>query len=119
MPGCGGGRLARSRITLAGMEKNGFFSGVEIAFVSSDKLQLELQAKKIPFAGNVLSWFIKSPTHFMGVTLVGNTAALVLFGMLMTEFLKPVLLGWFPIFLSSQVNYLIVQTFVSTIIVNE
>ncbi len=94
-----------------------FFSGIEIAFVSADKLQLELQAKRIPVAGRVLSYFIKSPTHFMGVTLVGNTAALVLFGMFMTEFLKPIMTVWFPVFMESEFNFFILQTFVSTIIV--
>ena len=94
-----------------------FFSGIEIAFVSSDKLQLELQAKKIPIAGRLISYLIKSPTHFMGITLVGNTAALVLFGMLMTQFLQPVLAKWYPVIADSQFNFFIIQTLVSTIIV--
>ena len=94
-----------------------FFSGIEIAFVSADKLQLELNAKRIPIAGRVLSYFIKSPTHFMGITLVGNTAALVLFGMFMTQFLQPFMIQWFPVFMESEFNFFIVQTLVSTIIV--
>ena len=94
-----------------------FFSGVEIAFVSADKLQLELQAKKIPIAGNILSYFIKSPTHFMGITLVGNTAALVLFSMFMTEFLKEPLEIWFPILAKNAFNFFLVQTLLSTLVV--
>ena len=94
-----------------------FFSGIEIAFVSSDKLQLELRSKSIPVAGKLISYFIKYPSHFMGVTLVGNTAALVLFGMFMTEFLQPVFEYYFPVFFSKDLNFLIVQTIVSTIIV--
>lgn len=94
-----------------------FFSGIEIAFVSSDKLQLELRSKSIPIAGKVISYFINSPSHFMGVTLVGNTAALVLFGMFMTEYLRPVFMSFFPDFFAVEFNFFIIQTVVSTLIV--
>ncbi len=94
-----------------------FFSGIEIAFVRSDKLQLELLSKRIPFAGRFLSYFIKAPSHFMGVTLVGNTAALVLFGMFMTEFLQPVFLSWSYEFFSQDLNFFLFQTIASTLIV--
>ncbi|MDH5399079.1 MAG: hemolysin family protein [Cyclobacteriaceae bacterium] len=94
-----------------------FFSGIEIAFISSDKLQLEIQAKKIPVAGRFLSYFIQNQSHFMGVTLVGNTLALVLFGMFITEFLRPFIFQLFPMVEDSELLFFIIQTIISTLIV--
>ncbi|MDH5380158.1 MAG: hemolysin family protein [Cyclobacteriaceae bacterium] len=94
-----------------------FFSGIEIAFVSSDKLQLQLHSKNIPVAGRLISYFIKAPSHFMGATLVGNTLSLVLFGIFMTELLQPILVNMNPEFFSVEFNFFIVQTLITTFIV--
>jgi len=93
------------------------FSGIEIAFISVEKLQLELQAKSIPFAGRVISHFINMPSRFMGLILVGNTAALVVFGMLMTEFFSPVLVEFFPVLAEGQLGLFLIQSIITTVIV--
>ncbi|MDH5598704.1 MAG: hemolysin family protein [Cyclobacteriaceae bacterium] len=101
-------------ITLA---LSAFFSGIEIAFVTADKLQLELKAKNIPLAGKVISWFIKKPSQFMGTTLVGNTAALVFYSMLIANFLFPIMQEHLPETFRNEFSFLIIQTIISTIIV--
>jgi putative hemolysin len=63
----------------------GFFSGIEIAFVSSSKLNIELKRKQGNYAGKVLSKFMENPATFIGTSLVGINICLVIYGLLMTE----------------------------------
>ncbi|HNP08138.1 MAG TPA: DUF21 domain-containing protein, partial [Cyclobacteriaceae bacterium] len=66
-----------------------FFSGIEIAFFSANKLQIELQGKQGVLWGRIMSKFVKKPSWFIGTTLIGNTLALVLFGILITQMIEP------------------------------
>jgi len=66
-----------------------FFSGIEIAFFSANKLQIELQGKQGVLWGRIMSQFVKKPSWFIGTTLIGNTLALVLFGILITQMIEP------------------------------
>ncbi len=93
-----------------------FFSGIEIAFVSSDKLHIELQRQKGAITGRILSHFVANQSQFIGTSLVGNTAALVLYGILMANFLDPILRG-LPPFMVNEVSILLMQTIASTLIV--
>jgi putative hemolysin len=63
----------------------GFFSGVEIAFVSSNKLNIELKRKQGSYSGKVLSRFMENPATFIGTSLVGVNIGLVIYGLLMTQ----------------------------------
>lgn len=63
----------------------GFFSGVEIAFVSTNKLNIELKRKQGSYSGKVLSKFMENPATFIGTSLVGINICLVVYGLLMTE----------------------------------
>jgi putative hemolysin len=63
----------------------GFFSGVEIAFVSTNKLNIELKRKQGSYAGKVLSGFMENPATFIGTSLVGINIFLVIYGLLMTQ----------------------------------
>ncbi len=63
----------------------GFFSGIEIAFVSASKLNIELKRKQGSYAGKVLSRFMEKPATFIGTSLVGINIGLVVYGLLMTE----------------------------------
>lgn len=65
------------------------FSGSEIAFVSANKLRIELKKKKSVRRGRVLAHFYEKPAEFLGVMLVGNNIALVVFSILMTDLLSP------------------------------
>ena len=68
-----------------------FFSGIEIAFLSANKLQIELQGKQGVRWGKIMSWFNKRQSWFIGTTLIGNTLALVLFGIYMAQLIEPLL----------------------------
>ncbi|MCH2043040.1 MAG: hemolysin family protein [Saprospiraceae bacterium] len=67
---------------------SGFFSGIEIAFISSDRLQVELQKKKGSPRGRILAGFQERPSEFLGTTLVGNNIVLVILAKLFDEFVK-------------------------------
>ncbi len=93
------------------------FSGVEIAFVSANKLQIELASKKGAFSGAILSKFVSQPSRFIGTTLVGNTIALVAYGIFMASLLDPILIAYLPPILNNEIMILMFQTIISTIIV--
>lgn len=61
-----------------------FLSGIEVAFLSANKVQIELQGKNGNLSGRILSFFVSKPTWFIGTTLIGNIASLVLFGIFST-----------------------------------
>ncbi len=94
-----------------------FFSGIEIAFISCDKLQIELLANKGSGRGTILSRFVKNPSSFIGMTLIGNTAALVLYGYFMAELLDPIIAANLPEVLNYSAFRLFLQTVLSTLVV--
>jgi CBS domain containing-hemolysin-like protein len=98
-----------------------FFSGMEMAFVSANRLQIELQNKQGSVSGRVLSGYVKKPGQFIGTTLIGNTIALVLYGIFMAYLLEPMIQSWLENLpfgnLNNQANVVILQTILSTIIV--
>lgn len=94
-----------------------FFSGIEIAYLSSNKLQLELQGKQGLLSGKIFSKFIKKPSLFIGTTLIGNTIALVLYGIFMAQLLEPKLQLWLPEFFQNEAAILIIQTLLATMLV--
>lgn len=96
---------------------SGLFSGVEIAFISANKLQIELQSKQGQLSGKILSNFVKRPGQFIGTTLIGNTIALVLYGIFMASLLEPWIQGWVPDSFDNQVSIMLIQTVLSTILV--
>ncbi|MFA0961608.1 hemolysin family protein [Roseivirga sp. BDSF3-8] len=106
-------------IILITLAFSALFSGIEIAFVSANKLHIELQSKQGALAGRILSRFMQRPSKFIGTTLVGNTIALVVYGIFMARLLEPyiaeVLAG--SAVLSNDIVILLTQTFISTAIV--
>ncbi len=66
---------------------SGFFSGIEIAYFSADRLRIELEKKKGSGLGKVLASYIDKPSIFLGTTLVGNNIVLVIFSVLAEKFL--------------------------------
>ncbi len=71
-----------------------FFSGSEIAFVSSNKLGIEVLKEKGTRKSKIISSLYDRPQKFLGTTLVGNNIALVVFTFLMTKFLAPLFSGF-------------------------
>jgi len=93
-----------------------FFSGMEIAYVSSDKLNLEIQKKQIGFISNILKRITKEPSKFISTMLIGNNFALVIYGFFMGDFITNYLL----INKITEINELtivLIQTSISTIII--
>ncbi|HMO37879.1 MAG TPA: hemolysin family protein [Saprospiraceae bacterium] len=89
------------------------FSGTEIAFVSANKLRIELKKKKNASRGRILSEFYERPSAFLGTMLVGNNIVLVIFTYLMTRALSP----YIEPFLQGDLLLLLVNTVLITIVV--
>lgn len=68
-----------------------FFSGIEIAFISSNKLRIELQNKQGVWNARILAWYMKDPSRFISTTLIGNNIALVIYGIYSGEMLDNLL----------------------------
>lgn len=82
-----------------------FFSGMEIAFISSNKIHLEIEKKQKGFLSILLKKITKNPSKFIATMLIGNNIALVVYGLYMGDFL----MNFFSSFLPSKyatVNYL-------------
>lgn len=94
-----------------------FFSGMEIAFVTSNKLRIELDKSKGIFSAKLISGFMHTPSRFIGAMLFGNNIALVIFGLAMAGQLRPLLLANLPIAYHSELTILILQTIISTLII--
>ncbi len=78
-------------IILISLIFSAFFSGIEIAFVSANKLRIELQNKQGVWSAKILSWYLKDPTRFISTTLIGNNIALVVYGIYSGEILDVIL----------------------------
>ncbi|SHM60704.1 Hemolysin, contains CBS domains [Cyclobacterium lianum] len=93
------------------------FSGMEIAFVSANRLHIELQSKQGKISGKILSNFIQNPGQFIGTTLMGNTISLVLYGIFMAYLLGPPIAYLLPEALNTDAGVMIVQTVIATLVV--
>ena len=90
-----------------------FFSGVEIAFVSVDKLRFEME-RGSGLNSKILSVFFKHPNNFISTMLVGNNIALVIYGILMAVVLDYLFLD---ALVPNQFLKMLIQTIVSTLII--
>ena len=90
-----------------------FFSGIEIAFVSSNKLQLELDKGSEKLSSKIISFFSRNESNFITTMLIGNNISLVVYGIAMTKLLTPMLEQfWFDAY-----SLLLFQTIISTTII--
>lgn len=92
-----------------------FFSGMEIAFVSSNKIYLEIEKKQDNFLSKILTKLTEKPTNFIVTMLIGNTIAMVVYGFFMGDVVLQwcVALGFhFPDWLN-----LLLQIFISALII--
>ncbi|MFY0687984.1 MAG: HlyC/CorC family transporter [Cyclobacteriaceae bacterium] len=94
-----------------------FFSGMEIAFFSADKLRVELLRKKGAYIGRILAFFQKNQSHFIATILVGNNLALVVYGIFMAQLIEPWLVNALPDLFNGDIVVLIFQTLIATFIV--
>ncbi len=100
-------------VTLISLALSAFFSGTEIAFVSANRLYFELQKKQGVWSGVIISHLFKQPSVFISILLVGNTTALVVYGIFMAKILEPSI----TLYLSEYVNTELVISLISTLIV--
>ncbi|WP_339336962.1 MULTISPECIES: hemolysin family protein [unclassified Croceitalea] len=99
-----------------------FFSGMEIAFISANRIHIEIEKKQEGFLAKVLTWLTTKPSKFIATMLIGNNIALVIYGFFMGD----LLMEWFQTFLPSSSNFinllfvdfsLLSQTIISTLII--
>jgi putative hemolysin len=99
---------------------SGFFSGSEMAFVSANRLKLEIESRKNTTVGRSLAFFSENPENFLTTTLVGNNIVNVLYATLMAIFLvEPVRSGYEAIFgiVPSTAMILFIQTLIASVII--
>ena len=89
------------------------FSGMEIAFVSSNKLRFEIEKKKHKISSGIIEYFYKHNDHYISTMLVGNNVVLVIYGIEMAKILE----GPLSTFIHNSFLIMLVQTILSTIIV--
>ncbi len=90
-----------------------FFSGMEIAFVSSNKVRLELDLKRRTINGYILRTFYRNKERFISTLLVGNNISLVVYGIAMAKMLEPAIaMLW-----GNELFVVLMQTIVSTLII--
>jgi putative hemolysin len=91
-----------------------FFSGIEIAFVSANKLRVELLKEKGSTRGKIISDFNTNPSKFISTMLIGLNIALVTFASITANFLTP---DRFPFLPSDEIWLLITQTIITTFVI--
>ncbi|MTI88300.1 MAG: HlyC/CorC family transporter [Balneolaceae bacterium] len=99
---------------------SGFFSGSEIAFVTANKLKLEVLSRKKGAVPNSIKFFVRNPETFITTTLVGNNIVNVLYATFMALFLVQPIQGysyeWFGT-IPSGLQILLIQTLIASIII--
>ena len=93
----------------------GFFSGIEIAFVSVNRLSIELKKKQGKKSGIILGKFMEQPAQFIGSCLVGVNIFLVAYGMLFSDLLHKSI--WHPFHIENPLLKLVIDTIISTFVV--
>lgn len=100
-------------ITVISLAFSALFSGVEIAFVTSDRVRAELDMARGGFISRIINRFYRNSEFFISSILVGNNVMLVIYGMGAAELLKP----WLETITDSSALLLLLQTVISTTVI--
>ena len=92
-------------------------SGLEIAFNSLNRLQLEVELTKKSFSTRIVRLFLNNQSRFITSLLLGNNIALVIYGMSMAQVLDPVARHILPAAVENEFMVLLVQTLLSTLLI--
>lgn len=90
-----------------------FFSGMEMAFISADRVRLELNNQREGKTSSIIRFFYAHTERFISTMLVGNNIALIIYGILMAKLLEP----WISYFCQNDFLTALMQTIISTIII--
>ncbi len=90
-----------------------FFSAMELAFIASNKLRIELDRKQGNFGSGIISLFTRNPGLYISTMLIGVNIATVIFSMLSADLIE----SWLHHMISSEVLIFIVQTVITTFII--
>lgn len=104
-------------IILCSILFSAFFAGIEIAFISANKLLIELKNKQGSLSAKILSPFVSNPSKFISTTLVGNNIGLIVYGIYMAKILETQMVQWWEPFHHNHYLLVFCQTIVSTLIV--
>lgn len=106
-------------IILLSLLFSAFASGSEIAFISLNKLRIELDRSQGSFPAKIIWGLVKTPSKFIATMLVANNIALVIYGTVMAQDIltMDMLREYLPDALNSEGSILIVQTLLSTLII--
>lgn len=104
-------------VVIISLVASALFSGVEISFISSNRLKLELDLKKKRFSARLINHFVRHQSQFMGCILLGNNIANVVYGIAMAESLEPLIISILPDVITNEFSILFCQSVISTLIV--
>lgn len=93
------------------------FSGMEIAFLSTNRLQLELDFKKNKFSAKIINKFFRNQSQFIGCLLLCNNIANVVYGIAIARILEPLIADLLPEVINNDFMILLCQTLLSTILI--
>jgi putative hemolysin len=93
------------------------FAGLEIAYISANKLKFEVDKNKGLLAGRILSDLSRFPSLFIAAMLLGNNITLIIYGIEIARILDPALMAILPDFMNGPWWILVFQTLISTFIV--
>ena len=96
---------------------SGLFSGMEIAFLSANKLKIEIDKNRGSLSAQIISWFSKNPSRFISALLLGNNIALVIYGLAIADVLDPTITDILPPSISTEIMILFVETIISTLLI--
>lgn len=92
-----------------------FFSGMEIAYISSNKIYLEIEKKQDNFLSNILTKITEKPSKFIATMLVGNNISIVIYGFFMGD----LIMNWINLlgYHFSEITNVLIQSIISTLII--
>ena len=105
--------MSSAFIILIAILLSAYFSGMEIAFLSSNRLQIELDRKQKKLGSEIIGLFTANPGQYIATLLIGNNVALVIYGLVVAQALNPLIAS----ITTSEPTIMVVQTLISTFVI--